>query len=147
MTKMRDIGHQSCTLAHALSEIGDAWSFLILREAFYGRTRFSEFVRYTGAQKTVVSARLQQLVDAQVLRREPYSEHPPRDRYVLTEKGLDLSDALLVLGEWGRRWADDDRHFSVSFVHEACGELVDPRLHCAACKGPVTRENTAPRVE
>ena len=53
---MRDIGDQSCTLAHALSDIGDAWSFLILREAFYGRTRFSEFVRYTGAQKTVVSA-------------------------------------------------------------------------------------------
>ncbi len=146
MTKLRDIGEQACPIAAALSDIGDAWSFLILREAFYGRATFSEFVKYTNAQKTVVSARLNKLVDAGIMRREQYSTSPPRDRYVLTAKGLDLSDALLVLGEWGRRWADDDKYFMIDFVHEPCGHDVDPQLSCGHCNEPITRDNTAPRI-
>ena len=65
---------------------------------------------------------------------------------MLTEKGLDLSDALLVLGEWGRRWADEGKRFTVSFVHEPCGDLVDPRLHYATCGEAVTQGTTAPRI-
>ncbi|MEO1059650.1 MAG: helix-turn-helix domain-containing protein, partial [Actinomycetota bacterium] len=146
VTKLRDIGEQACSLAAALSDIGDAWSFLILREAFYGRTTFSEFVKYTNAQKTVVSARLTALVDAGIMRREQYSTHPPRDRYVLTTKGRDLSDALLVLGEWGRRWADDDKYFMVDFVHDSCGHTVDPQLSCGHCGGMITPDTTTPRI-
>ena len=93
-------------MAQAMAQIGDSWSLLILREAFQGRDRFSDFVTGTGAQKSVVSARLKHLVDSGILERTPYSEHPVRHRYVLTEKGRELGPVLLVLADWGSKWSD-----------------------------------------
>lgn len=135
--KLSDIGRQGCPMAQGLAQIGDAWSLLILREVFYGRNRFSDFVTYTGAQKTVVSARLKQLVDAGILAREAYSELPTRHRYVPTEKGRDLAKVLVMLTEWGTRWVDDDHQHDVALTH-SCGERFEAAIHCRACGDEVT---------
>ena len=133
VVKRNEIGQQDCPVAQAMASIGDAWSVLIIREAFYGRDRFSEFVRHTGAQKTVVSARLKHLVDAGILEREVQEELPLRHRYVLTPKGRGLRDMLLVLGEWGRQWSDSDAPYAVELDHEPCGHRLEPVVHCASC--------------
>lgn len=146
MVKRSEIGQQDCPVAQAMASIGDAWSMLIIREAFYGRDRFSDFVRHTGAQKTVVSARLKHLVEAGILEREVGEDLPLRHRYLLTTKGRGLRDVILVLGEWGRHWADDDATFAVDLDHEPCGDRLAPVLHCGSCGDAVAPGSTRPRA-
>ncbi|MEM9042034.1 MAG: helix-turn-helix domain-containing protein [Actinomycetota bacterium] len=143
--KRNEIGAQACPLAQSLARIGDSWSFLIIREALYGFDRFSDFVDRTGAQKTVVSARLKHLVESGVMEREIYDEFPVRHRYLLTEKGRDLAGAFVMLSEWGTRWADEGAEFAMEIVHE-CGHRLEPRIHCASCNEPVTPGSTTARV-
>ena len=131
--KLNEIGEQSCPMAQAMAQIGDNWSLLILREAFYGRQRFSDFVERTGAQKSVVSARLKHLVDAGIMERTPYSEYPVRHNYVLTEKGSDLRTVILFLSEWGKKWADDGRQAGITYHHDPCDSTLRPVVHCAEC--------------
>lgn len=145
--RLSQLGDQRCPMAQALGEIGDAWSLLILREAFYGHRRFSDFVERTGAQKTVVSARLKQLVQAGILRREEYSDYPTRHHYVLTDKGRDLTDVLLVLTEWGQRWVDGADSPDVTLVHQPCGHELHPVVHCANCGEQVVEGSIGVRVD
>ncbi|MEM8902617.1 MAG: helix-turn-helix domain-containing protein [Actinomycetota bacterium] len=144
--KRNEIGQQDCPLAQGMAAIGDAWSMLIIREAFYGRDRFTDFVRHTGAQKTVVSARLKHLVESGIFERVVSDELPLRHRYVLTPKGRGLRDMILVLGEWGRRWADDGATFAVDLDHEACGERLEPVVHCGSCGEAVEPGSSRPRA-
>ncbi len=128
-----------------MSQIGDAWSLLILREAFYGRRRFSDFVMYTGAQKTVVSDRLKRLVDAGILERAVYSEHPARHHYLLTTKGRELAPVLFALTRWGDTWAADDAGPPITLTHH-CGHDVDARLVCGSCGGVIRSEDVTPSI-
>jgi DNA-binding HxlR family transcriptional regulator len=93
-----------CGLAHAAELLGDRWIMLILREAFYGVTRFEEIREDIGASKHALSSRLEWLVDADILIAQPYRDLGERERheYVLTEKGKSLGPVLLVLLEWGQ---------------------------------------------
>ncbi len=143
--RIDEIGRQPCPVAGAMAQIGDAWSWLILREALYGRRRFSDFVRHTGAQRTVVSARLKKLVGAGILRRVEYSQHPTRHHYLLTDKGRALAPVMLALAEWGSRWpADSDRGArSMEFTH-SCGHPVDATVVCGVCQQPLRAVDVAP---
>ena len=120
-------------MARALAQIGDAWSLLILREAFYGRSRFSEFVERTGAQRTVVSARLKKLVDNGLLLSSPYSDHRPRHRYTVTEKGLALAPVVVTLMAWGDAWTAGPEGPPITLTHEPCGHVLGAELVCGAC--------------
>ncbi|MEM7338464.1 MAG: helix-turn-helix domain-containing protein [Actinomycetota bacterium] len=142
--RIDEIGRQPCSIAKALAEIGDAWSMLIIREAFYGRARFSELVEHTGAQKTVVSARLKSLVEVGILDRQVYSEHPTRYHYVLTDKGRSLAPVLLTLIKWGDTWLDTEHGQRVILTH-TCGHHVDATVVCGACGEPVQRGSVTPR--
>lgn len=124
-----------------MNQIGDAWSMLVLREAFYGRRRFSEFVKYTGAQKTVVSDRLKRLVSADIFERVEYSEHPTRFHYELTPKGRELAPVLLALTKWGDQWTDQGSGAPVTFTHTDCGHDADPTVVCGSCGEPIGSEN------
>lgn len=130
--RLDEIGRQPCSVAKALAEIGDAWSILILREAFYGRGRFSDFAAYTGAQNTVVSARLKALVGAGILERTVYSEYPTRHHYRLTDKGRELVPVLFTLVEWGDKWVDPDEGRPIDLTH-TCGHHIDPVTVCGHC--------------
>ncbi|WP_460908102.1 winged helix-turn-helix transcriptional regulator [Paraburkholderia jirisanensis] len=93
-----------CGLAHAADLLGDRWILLILREAFYGVTRFDEIRKDIGASKHALSSRLELLTNAGILTSRPYREPGERERseYVLTENGQSLGPVLLVLLDWGQ---------------------------------------------
>src|SRR6476661_5790915 len=121
-----------CTIAKALDVVSTRSAFLILREAFYGTTRFDDFAERVGISEPVTAARLRELVDEGLLEREDYREPGQRTRqsYRLTEKGADLLPALVALMQWGDRWLDDSGG-PVMLRHAECGERVGARLCCA----------------
>jgi DNA-binding HxlR family transcriptional regulator len=124
---------EGCTIAKALEVIPTRSAFLILREAFYGTTRFDDFATRVGISEPVTAARLRELVAQGLLEREDYREpgQRTRQRYRLTDKGADLFPALVALMEWGNRWLDDDGG-PVELRHRNCGERVGIELRCAA---------------
>jgi DNA-binding HxlR family transcriptional regulator len=124
---------ERCTIAKSLEVLSTRSALLILREAFYGTTRFDDFAERVGISEPATAARLQELVDDGLLEREDYREpgQRTRQRYRLTEKGADLFPALVALMQWGDRWLDD-RGGPVEIRHRECGEQVAVELRCAA---------------
>src|SRR5579884_1046991 len=98
-----------CTIAKALQVLSTRSALLIMREAFYGTTRFDDFADRVGVSQPVAAARLRELVDEGLLEREAYREPGQRTRqqYRLTPKGEDLFPVLVALMQWGDRWLDD----------------------------------------
>jgi DNA-binding HxlR family transcriptional regulator len=92
-----------CPVARTLDRVGDWGSMLILRDAGFGRTRFDEFQASLGIASNTLTKRLQALVDAGLLERRRYSEHPPRDEYVLTDRGRDFTPVLEALKTFGEK--------------------------------------------
>src|SRR5437588_5228217 len=114
-----EIDQQDCSVAQALSVVGDRWTMLILKEAFMRVRRFEDFLVRTGAPRPLLAERLKTLVDDGVLEKRLYSERPDRFEYRLTEKGLDLWPVLISLLRWGDKWMTGkegprSRPFSVS---------------------------------
>jgi DNA-binding HxlR family transcriptional regulator len=132
-----DIGNTRCSVARALSVVGDRWTLLLLREAFLGTTRFEDFRDNTGASRHLVAERLGALVEHGVLERRPYQERPPRLEYVLTDKGRDLYPVIVGLLAWGDRWMRDEKGPSLVIQHGACGHAVTLELRCPACDEPL----------
>src|SRR5260370_308655 len=99
----------ACSVARALDVISSRSALLILREAFYGTTRFDDFAERAGISEPVAAARLRELVGAGLLEREDYRDPGQRTRqgYRLTEKGADLFPALAALMQRGSRGLDD----------------------------------------
>ena len=116
-----------CPIARGLERVGEWWSILILRDAFRGLARFEQFREDLGIAPNMLTRRLDALVASGLLERRRYSEHPPRDEYVLTERGRDFRPVLLALLAWGNRHFPPDR-LSVQIVDEASGAAVDPVL-------------------
>ena len=120
-------------MARALEVVSSRSALLILREAFYGTTRFDDFAARVGISEPVAAARLRELVDDGLLEREPYREPGQRTRlaYRLTEKGAELLPVLVALMQWGDRWLQPGGA-PVVLRHRECGESVHAELHCAA---------------
>ena len=122
-----------CSVAGTLSVVGEKWSLLVLREAFFGVRRFADFQRVLGAPRAVLTDRLATLVEQGILRRVPYQAEGERQRheYRLTEKGIDLYPTLVALMQWGDRYlADGDQ--PVELEHKDCGATVHLALVCDA---------------
>jgi len=92
---------ESCPIARSLETVGDAWSVLVVRDAFRGKRRFGEFERNLGIAKNILTVRLKKLVAAGVLEQVPASDGSAFHDYVLTEKGRGLIPVLIALGQWG----------------------------------------------
>jgi DNA-binding HxlR family transcriptional regulator len=124
---------ERCPIAKALDVVSTRSAFLILREAFYGTTRFDDFAERARISEPVAAARLRELVEDGLLEREDYREpgQRTRQRYRLTEKGADLFPVLAALMQWGSRWLDE-RGGPVELRHRDCGELVGVELRCAS---------------
>jgi DNA-binding HxlR family transcriptional regulator len=131
---------ENCTIRRTLDIVGERWTLLVLREAFYGVRRFEDFVRLLGSPRDVLSARLKTLVDEGILERWPYREPGKRARgeYRLTEKGLELFPALLALMQWGDRWTADRAGPPVELTHRDCGEPLTMEMRCEGGHGPLT---------
>ena len=92
-----------CPIARSLAFAGDAWSLLILRDAHAGLTRFDQFRKSMGIAPTILTRRLAALTEEGLLEKRRYSEHPPRDEYLLTQAGMDFLPVLFIIGAWGRQ--------------------------------------------
>nr|ACY02898.1 HxlR transcriptional regulator [Psychrobacter sp. J466] len=93
----------NCPIARSLSVFGDTWCLLILRDAHMGLTRFDDFRSSLGIAPSMLTKRLTTLVAEGLLEKQRYSQHPPREEYLLTTAGQDILPVLLVLGAWGRK--------------------------------------------
>ena len=93
----------ACPIARSLERVGEWWSMLILRDAFAGMTQFDEFQKSLGIAPNMLTRRLAALVEAGMLERRRYSERPPRDEYLLTERGRDFRPVLVALLAFGNR--------------------------------------------
>ncbi|MBV9995090.1 MAG: helix-turn-helix transcriptional regulator [Caulobacteraceae bacterium] len=144
MGRTADYSKECCSVAAALSIVGDPWTLLILRDAFLGVRRFDEWQARLGVARNVLAARLKSLVAHGVLETRPYSEHPPRKDYVLTQKGRELMPVLLTLKAWGDRHLYGDAATPMAFVH-SCGAELTPLLTCPACGGSVSSGDLTPK--
>jgi DNA-binding HxlR family transcriptional regulator len=135
---------ENCSIRRTLDVVGEKWTLLVLREAFYGVRRFDDFARGVGCARNILSARLNTLVDEGLLHREPYREPGQRARveYRLTEKGLELFPAVVALMQWGDRWAGEPDGPPVEITHRECGEPVTVSMTCAAGHGPLSARDT-----
>jgi DNA-binding HxlR family transcriptional regulator len=115
-----------CPIARSLEEVGEWWSILILRDAFHGLRRFEEFQSSLGVATNTLTKRLADLVAHGLLERRRYCEHPPRDEYVLTDKGRDFHPVLLALLAWGNRHLADEMGPAVLPVDAVTGDAVEP---------------------
>jgi DNA-binding HxlR family transcriptional regulator len=123
----KSFGSMTCPIARSLERVGEWWSILILRDAFRGLTRFDQFQKSLDIAPNMLTRRLNALVEAGLLERRVYSEHPPRHEYVLTERGRDFRPVLWALLAWG------NRHFapegpSVVVIDTETGKTADPVL-------------------
>jgi DNA-binding HxlR family transcriptional regulator len=116
-----------CPIGRSLDRIGDGWSLLILRDALQGVTRFDEFQQRLGIAPSMLTRRLNSLVEDGLLARRPYSKHPPRMEYVLTECGRDARMVIHALYAWGsRHFASEGQ--ALRMVDTVTGNEAEPVL-------------------
>ena len=135
----RDYGGQDCSIARALEIVGERWTLLVVRDALYGVRRYNDFLVHLGIPRAVLAARLQTLTAEGILEKRRYQESPPRDEYVITERGIALWPTLRSLGVWGRE------HFGETklrtFRHVDCGTELGPYGECPVCATVVPVED------
>src|SRR6201996_4284995 len=138
-----DYPGQACSLAKSLEVVGERWSLLIIRDVLNGNRRFSGIQANLGVARNVLSARLQRLMDEDILERRAYQESPPRYEYFLTEKGLDLWPALVALMGWGDRHSGTPAGPPLRVIHKTCGGFVSDRGICEDCGEVLTARDAA----
>jgi len=104
MLKRNYVGQEPCSIAQVLEIIGERWTWLIIRDAFLGITRFIDFEQSLGIARNVLTDRLNRLVEEGIFERVLYQERPARYEYRLTPKGSDLFTALNALRQWGDQY-------------------------------------------
>jgi DNA-binding HxlR family transcriptional regulator len=130
-------GEMACSIARTMDVIGEPWSPLIVRNIYIGITRFDQLQQSLGISRKVLAERLRWLTDTGVLARREYSAKPARSEYVLTDKGLELFDVLMVMVRWGDRWLAGEAGPPVLYRHHACGQISHVDLHCSVCDQPM----------
>ncbi|MBN6037787.1 helix-turn-helix domain-containing protein [Amycolatopsis sp. 195334CR] len=130
-------GEMACSIARTMDVIGEPWSPLILRNVYVGINRFDQLQESLGISRKVLTERLKWLAEQDVLTRRRYSDRPPRHEYVLTERGTELCDLLLVMVRWGDRWLAGEAGPPVLYRHHACGRISHVELRCADCGEPM----------
>jgi DNA-binding HxlR family transcriptional regulator len=132
----KDYEGQDCSLARALELVGERWTLLLVRDAFYGVRRYRDFLAHLDIPRAVLADRLHTLTEAGVLAKQRYQDSPARDEYVLTDRGVELWTVLYPLVQWG------ERHLATAgprrfFLHAACDTRLDSTGNCPRCGGLV----------
>jgi DNA-binding HxlR family transcriptional regulator len=120
-----------CPIEKTMALLGTKSAMLILREAYYGTTRFDDFCQRVGITRAAASARLNELVDAGLLERRPYREpgQRAREEYVLTDAGVDFMPVVWAMFEWGRRHLPN--RTPLRLFHQDCGADAAVEIRCA----------------
>ncbi|MBV8773001.1 MAG: helix-turn-helix transcriptional regulator, partial [Deltaproteobacteria bacterium] len=131
---------RNCSVARTLAILSDAWTFLVIREAFFGIRRFQDFREELNIPRGTLSARLRLLTFSGILYRRQYEKFPQRFEYLLTEKGIALYPSFLALMSFGDRWLWGKRRPPVGLQHQACGRWITSKPTCFHCGEEVTPE-------
>jgi DNA-binding HxlR family transcriptional regulator len=118
---------EQCPIARSLERVGEWWSILILRDAFLGVSRFDQFQKSLGIAPNILTRRLVALVKAGMFEKHRYNDHPPRDEYLLTERGRDFRSVIWALLAWGNNHLTPEGP-SVVIVDANTGVPADPIL-------------------
>lgn len=143
--RWNELQNQQCSVARAISVIGDRWTLLILRDCFMRIRRFEDFQVRLGIARRVLSERLDKLVDKGVLERVAYQERPQRFEYRLTKMGLDLYPVIMSLVQWGDKYLAEDRGPPVLHRHLDCGKDFKPVMTCSKCGEPLDPKHVQAR--
>jgi DNA-binding HxlR family transcriptional regulator len=141
-----DLSHRfyAESVARALEVVGERWTLLILREAFFGVRRFGQLARNLQIPRPTLSLRLRALVENGLLEKVPYAYDPDRHEYRLTDSGRDLFSAIVVLMQWGDEHLPLPSGPPIVLRHQLCGHIAKPVLVCAHCGKELTAHNVTP---
>lgn len=128
----------NCSLAQSLDVLGDRWTLLIIREAFFGTRRFADFQRILGIAKNILSRRLEHLVDRGVFERVDEGQHGARYEYRLSRMGRDLITVMTALRQWGDRWIFGEGNEPLLVCDRRTGKPI-PRLRIRDEHGELMR--------
>jgi DNA-binding HxlR family transcriptional regulator len=135
-----------CSIARTMDMLGDGWSAVVLREAFYGVRRFEDFHANLGVPRNTLTDRLNGLVEAGLLAKRPYQERPTRHEYVLTHKGIDFFPVLAAIASWGDRWLAGDDGPPIIFHHKTCEHDMQAKVACGECGEALHLKDIGARV-
>jgi len=123
----KSFGDMQCPIARSLEHVGEWWSILIMRDAFYGLTRFDEFQKSLGIAPNMLTRRLKGLVESGLMERREYSSRPVRHEYVLTDAGQEFRPVVLSLLVWGNKYFAPEGA-SVLIKNKKTGKMAVPIL-------------------
>jgi len=124
--KMEKFDPLNGSIAHILNCLGEGWSMLIIREAFFGIRRFEEFQGHLGIARNILTSRLKRLCENGILERVPIKEGAKRHEYILSTKGKELMPLLITLTQWGDKWIYGKGHEPVVFRDRENGKPIRP---------------------
>lgn len=148
MNRPGDLAHRfhAESVARTLEVVGERWTLLILREAFFGVRRYGQLARNLNVPRPTLSSRLRTLVEGGLLEKVAYATEPDRYEYRLTDAGLDLFPAIVALMRWGDRHRPHPHGPPIVLHHRTCGSVADPRLVCAHCGEEINARNVTPEA-
>ena len=146
MTAADDLSHRfdGESVGRTLALVGERWTLLILREAFFGVRRFGQLARNLNIPRPTLSSRLRTLVDDGLLERVLYARDPDRSEYRLTPAGRDLFPAIVALMRWGDEHLAGPEGPPIVLRHDACGEIAEARLTCRHCGEEIDARTVSP---
>jgi len=145
-TTSRETGpERHCSVARTLEILSNAWTFLVVREAFFGIRRFQDFQAELGIPRATLTDCLQRLTAADIFKQIRYQTSPDRFEYRLTDKGIDLYPSFLALLRWGDRWLWRGKTPPLALFHKTCGQWIEPVTVCSGCTQVIRPEQVSYR--
>ena len=124
------------SVSRALQVIGDKWSFMVVREAFFGVRRYDQIQANLNIAPNILTDRLSRFVAKGIFRKRLYQSSPPRYEYLLTDMGRDLYGPFITMMAWGDRWLSGGKAPRI-LTHQTCGKDFDPVVICDRCRKPI----------
>jgi DNA-binding HxlR family transcriptional regulator len=133
------------SVSQTLKVIGDRWSFMVIREAFFGVRRFDDMQSKLGIAPNILTDRLDRLVGEGIFVRRKYQDQPERYEYPLTKKGKDLYGPLIAMMRWGDDWLSGGKP-PLILTHKGCGHDFEPTVVCDHCREPLRAKEMSYRL-
>jgi DNA-binding HxlR family transcriptional regulator len=124
------------SVSRALEIIGDKWSFMVVREGFFGNRRYDKILTELAIAPNILTDRLNRLVTNGVFVRRQYQTSPDRYEYLLTDMGRDLYGPFISMLQWGDYWLAKGKP-PLILTHLTCGHDFQPSVDCDCCKKPI----------
>lgn len=124
------------SVSRALQIIGDKWSYMVVREALFGKRRYDQILSGLGIAPNILTDRLSRLVEQGVFDRRLYQRAPERYEYVLTDMGRDLYGPLVAMLAWGDKWLSNGKP-PLILRHKTCGLEFRAEVICDQCHKPI----------